>query len=276
MYLDLTTHRSRITDLAELLRAGQLSPVVSDEPVTCLRVGFATSVLEGAHPGVALAVRAALRALERLGALVVPVRMPADLLTRADAVVLAECDVSAARQLAGYAEDAELREWARGEQPGAEVAYKRALADRAKLQRDVLDGVLAQADVLVMPTIPSQAPSLEAARAGAVDDFSRLTWPFNVLGFPALSVPCGFSPDGLPFGLQIAGRPFDESTVLRVGHAHELATSLGRLLRTTTKERRLPSATGEQEGAPRPIERALAFEAPGSRMGNLTTGGVHP
>src|SRR2546428_7297252 len=43
--------------------------------------------------------------------------------------------------------------------------------------------------------------------------------PFNMTGLPALAVPCGFSAQGLPLSLQIAGRPFDESTVLRLGHA---------------------------------------------------------
>jgi aspartyl-tRNA(Asn)/glutamyl-tRNA(Gln) amidotransferase subunit A len=53
--------------------------------------------------------------------------------------------------------------------------------------------------------------------------FSRLTRPFNGLGLPALSVPCGLSPERLPLGLQIVGRPFDEATVLRVGCAWEQA-----------------------------------------------------
>src|SRR2546428_249319 len=48
--------------------------------------------------------------------------------------------------------------------------------------------------------------------------------PFNMTGLPALAVPCGFSSQGLPLSLQIAGRPFDEATVLRVGHAYEQAT----------------------------------------------------
>ena len=52
----------------------------------------------------------------------------------------------------------------------------------------------------------------------------RLTIPFSALGGPGLSVPCGFSADGLPIGLQIAGRRWDEPTVLRVGHAYEQAT----------------------------------------------------
>ena len=48
--------------------------------------------------------------------------------------------------------------------------------------------------------------------------------PFNMAGLPALAVPCGFTEAGLPLSLQIAGRPFDEATVLRAGHAYEQAT----------------------------------------------------
>ena len=48
--------------------------------------------------------------------------------------------------------------------------------------------------------------------------------PFNLSGLPALALPCGFSTGGLPLSLQLAGRPFDEATVLRAGHAYEQAT----------------------------------------------------
>lgn len=49
----------------------------------------------------------------------------------------------------------------------------------------------------------------------------RFTYPYNLTGLPAISVPCGFDRDGLPIGVQIAGRPFDEGGVLRVAHAYE-------------------------------------------------------
>ncbi len=53
---------------------------------------------------------------------------------------------------------------------------------------------------------------------------SRYTNPWNLLGLPAIVVPCGFSQDGLPVSIQIVGRPFDEPTVLRIARAYERAT----------------------------------------------------
>jgi Asp-tRNA(Asn)/Glu-tRNA(Gln) amidotransferase A subunit family amidase len=71
---------------------------------------------------------------------------------------------------------------------------------------------------------------LAEAKSGTTEDvvrrmgqFSRLTRPFNALGLPVLSVPCGFSSDGLPVSLQLVGRPFDEISVLRLGQAYEQA-----------------------------------------------------
>jgi aspartyl-tRNA(Asn)/glutamyl-tRNA(Gln) amidotransferase subunit A len=83
-------------------------------------------------------------------------------------------------------------------------------------------------DVVIGPTTPitawkrgewnvqvaGQAESVLAA-------YWRFTYPYNLTGLPAMSVPCGFDRDGLPVGLQIAARPFDEATVLRIGHAYE-------------------------------------------------------
>jgi aspartyl-tRNA(Asn)/glutamyl-tRNA(Gln) amidotransferase subunit A len=52
----------------------------------------------------------------------------------------------------------------------------------------------------------------------------RNTRPFNVWGIPAISVPCGFTEDGLPIGLQLAAAPWREDVVLQVAHAYEQAT----------------------------------------------------
>jgi aspartyl-tRNA(Asn)/glutamyl-tRNA(Gln) amidotransferase subunit A len=85
-------------------------------------------------------------------------------------------------------------------------------------------------DVLVTATVPYAAPRIarEVQIGGADEDLLmrmiRLTSPFNLTRVPVLSVPCGFTASGLPIGLQIAGRPFDEATVLRAGHAYEQAT----------------------------------------------------
>jgi len=85
--------------------------------------------------------------------------------------------------------------------------------------------------VLVIPTSPSPARKLKGspsaqqwsdeASGGGVNHLA----PFNVVGAPALSLPCGFSANGLPIGVQIAGRPFDEASVLHVAHVYETETA---------------------------------------------------
>src|SRR5262249_45214224 len=86
-------------------------------------------------------------------------------------------------------------------------------------------------DVFVTPTTPTPAWRFDTPRVtiGVVEEMHRafglrLTIPFSALGGPSLSVPCGFTAGGLPIGLQIAGRRWDEPTVLHVGHAYEQAT----------------------------------------------------
>jgi len=113
--------------------------------------------------------------------------------------------------------------------------YLQATRLRARAARVFVEEALGDVDVLLTPTIPEPAPLLSAVKAGSLDEvvgrmnrFSRLTRPFNLLGLPALTVPCGFGTLGLPIGLQIVGRPFDEATILRVGHAYEQAADLWR------------------------------------------------
>ena len=86
-------------------------------------------------------------------------------------------------------------------------------------------------DVLVTPTSPIAAPLIGATSTQLggkeiplVRAFLDLTLPFNLTGQPAISVPCGFTRAGLPIGLQLVGRPFDEATLFRVAAAYEAAT----------------------------------------------------
>lgn len=108
------------------------------------------------------------------------------------------------------------------------VAARRAQA----FLRDAFLRAFEQTDVLIMPTTPAPASPIDeepASRAGTSLAMSvqltRFTNPFNLTGLPALSVPCGFTRAGLPVGLQIAGRPGEEGTVLRVAAAYERAAA---------------------------------------------------
>ena len=99
------------------------------------------------------------------------------------------------------------------------------------LIREEMDRVLADVDVLIAPTLPIAAPPV-GAREVDIDgrahpmraSLIRYTRPFNVSGHPAASVPCGFTADGLPIGMQVIGRSFDEATVLRVADAYQRVT----------------------------------------------------
>jgi len=94
--------------------------------------------------------------------------------------------------------------------------------------------VFSQVDVLAMPTIPTELPTrastdVDVYAAGGGDEgtvarfnaVSINTRPFNYLGTPAISVPCGFDGNGLPIGLQLAARPFAEATLLRAADAYQ-------------------------------------------------------
>lgn len=80
-------------------------------------------------------------------------------------------------------------------------------------------------DLLLLPTTPISAPPIEGTQAiEAARRLTRLTAPFNLSGLPALSVPCGFTGENLPFGLQIITRHWGEAKALQAGHAFQQAT----------------------------------------------------
>jgi len=79
-------------------------------------------------------------------------------------------------------------------------------------------------DVFAVPTAPRPPDTFEGMDPNEQNLRPSFTNPFNLTGLPAISVPCGFTPDNLPVGLQIAAPPFEESTALRVAYAYEQAT----------------------------------------------------
>ncbi len=108
--------------------------------------------------------------------------------------------------------------------------YLRAQRARALFTRKCRE-LFDEVDVLAGPMEPMTAHPIGATQVqindvtvGSVPALTQYTRAFNLNGFPAITVPCGFSDDELPIGLQLAGKPFDESTVLRAAHAYEKAT----------------------------------------------------
>ncbi len=102
---------------------------------------------------------------------------------------------------------------------------------------EAFDRAFEQVDVIVSPSVSMPAETIEECRQGYVESAggrillqdargtrgTLCTIPFNVTGAPAVSVPCGFSAQGLPIGLQIAAPHFEEPALLRVAHAYEQA-----------------------------------------------------
>ncbi|UYZ22349.1 Asp-tRNA(Asn)/Glu-tRNA(Gln) amidotransferase subunit GatA [Mesobacillus jeotgali] len=102
--------------------------------------------------------------------------------------------------------------------------YKKAQKVRTLIKQD-FEKVFEQYDIIVGPTTPTPAFKLGENTRDPMTMYANdiLTIPVNLAGVPAISVPCGFD-KGLPLGLQIIGRHFDESTVYKVAHAFEQAT----------------------------------------------------
>jgi aspartyl-tRNA(Asn)/glutamyl-tRNA(Gln) amidotransferase subunit A len=102
--------------------------------------------------------------------------------------------------------------------------YKKAQKVRTLIKQD-FENVFEKYDVIVGPTTPTPAFRIGENIADPLTMYANdiLTIPVNLAGVPAISVPCGFA-QGLPLGLQIIGRHFDESTVYKVAHAFEQAT----------------------------------------------------
>ena len=109
--------------------------------------------------------------------------------------------------------------------------YIEGLNLRAAILETFCNAVFDKVDVLHAPVIPVEIPRIDETDVGAkpgymtsIASITHNTRAINYLGLPTVSVPCGFTANGLPTGFQLIGRPFDEKTLLRAGHAYECET----------------------------------------------------
>jgi aspartyl-tRNA(Asn)/glutamyl-tRNA(Gln) amidotransferase subunit A len=204
------------------------------------------------QPEVDQALRSAIRELEKNGAAIEEISLPHTEYAVAVYYIVATAEASS--NLARYdgmrfgfradAKDlAETYRISRDEGFGAEVKrrimlgtyvlsagyydayYLKAQRVRTLIRKD-FDDAFSRSDVIVTPTSPTTAFKLGEKTQDPLQMYLSdiYTISANLAGLPALSLPCGFDQKGMPIGMQIIGKRFDESTVLRVAHAYEQAT----------------------------------------------------
>ena len=206
-----------------------------DEPLCSAVVGVPREILESPlHPEVEGAFRQSLERIQELGLEVREIGWP--LFTSAAGISLTILMTEASayhadlirRQAAQLPEAVRLRLEAGFFISGVEyVRAQRARGQFVQQSREILQRVdfLASPSVLV-PACPLGTPEVQAGNQSldTITALTQLTRPFNVNGFPALTVPCGFSEEGLPIGLQLASLPFQEPRLLQLGHAYQQVT----------------------------------------------------
>ncbi len=226
---DSTTSDKPVPDYEALL----------DDGVTGLRIGLALP-MDGPAPldaQIGAAVQAAADTLGRLGAKVSTVTLPDFTALYRAAEVMVKCEAAAMHRPwmektpELYANQVRTRMEAGFFIPATQ--YIDALRLRTHFVKEFLSTAMDGVDAVLLPAIPFPLPTIEEtdtetkggpAVLKMVAGFTGLTRPFNTLGIPALSVPCGFDTNGAPIGLQLVGRPFDEAMLYRIGHAYQGAT----------------------------------------------------
>ncbi|MGH3220837.1 MAG: amidase [Streptosporangiaceae bacterium] len=220
---DLTTSRAAVPKYTAGLEKG----------INGLRIGVPFEAVESpamdVQPDILTAFKTSLGTLESLGAEIVEVTLP--LLEEATFIsyVLYIGEYAAEYMdqmewISSHARDSRLIRLALGALTTA-GDYLQAQRARMRMRREY-QKIFGRVDILVTPTMTATAEKAPVTTMPMELWWARprFTPLANVLGVPAMTVPCGFDPNGLPIGLQVIGQPFDEATVLSVAHAYEQAT----------------------------------------------------
>ena len=241
-----------VADCALMLNAiagrDALDPTSSDAPIPDytanlddgargMRIGLPTEMFdyEGLDADVRESVLCAVSVLEEQGASAEELSLP--MCANSGAVFIGTADVDCAAYHADWLrERPDDYDWStRTRLEAASLApawaYLRAQRARELIRRE-LHAALEKYDVIILPTGPVAAPTIDASTGkpggyyqGKLDlGRRRYTSPAALAGLPALSIPSGFSDAGLPIGMQLIGRAFAEQTLFRAGRAYESAT----------------------------------------------------
>ena len=225
---DPYTSRKPVPDYTARMRDG----------VKGLRVGLIKELhqTQDMHPDVRGAIEASLDTFREMGAEVKEVSIPLAELAGAIFVGIADTEGAGARDEILRNQPGDLDQASRTRLQSAALVpakvYNRAAKARVLLRRQVM-GVLSEVDILVSPTSPYPAPKhtdLTAKFENAEDVRKRFffhrayTGIYSLSSLPAISIPGGFTADGLPIGLQLGAAPFAEETLFRAAYSYEQAT----------------------------------------------------
>jgi len=216
---DASTSEEPVPDYTQALRGG----------VHGLRIGVPKQFFfENVDSEVERAVRSAIRLLEEMGAVATEVDAPliSEIPGGVTAIMLPEALAYHQKWMSERPEDY-----------GDDVRYRLELGAtflavhyvQAQRLREMAVAawraeVFSKVDLIAMPTTPITAHPIEEGDLQVTFNLIRFTNPINFLGVPAISVPCGFTGEGLPVGLQLVGRWWDDATILRAAQTYEQAT----------------------------------------------------